>query len=87
MGAGIYVEGVNPISKETVEQAEMDAKEIEKLGISVPQEVQDIVDSYEIGRGIEIKQACKGDIEYGDGMTIDLTQIPPGIKKLRIYMR
>ena len=36
--------------------------------------------------GLKIDGLVEGDVEYGDGMTIDLPKLPDDIKKLRVYM-
>ena len=36
--------------------------------------------------GLNIPGLLGGDIEYGDGLIIDLTKMPEDIKRLRVYM-
>lgn len=40
----------------------------------------------EYGPLAKINGLVEGNVEYGDGATIDLTKLPDDIKKLRIYM-
>lgn len=87
MSVDIYVEGIVSMSLETVQVARDTAKALEKLKVKVPKEVQNIIDAYEAGNGVSIKHACDGEVEYDEGMVIDLTKLPPNVRKLRIYMR
>ena len=35
---------------------------------------------------LTIEGLLEGDVEYGDGLVIDLTKLPEDIKRLRVYM-
>ena len=89
-----YIEAIIPVDGDKYRSMRKVRDACEQADITLPSVVQEFFyDKYgecrttELGRVVDIPHAAtSGDIEYGEGKIIDLTKLPEGVTKLRIYM-
>lgn len=101
MSVSVYINGVRDATGKLRDMAELVVR-CRKLGFDPPKEVADALgeaiylgDIDEIVRAatevslkydLKIDGLLEGNPEYGNGVVIDLSKLPPEIKKLRVYM-
>jgi hypothetical protein len=102
MGVSVYVSAIVEVTPETMEKVKLYNSLVEE-GYDAPDKLKaDLLRALgdEVaggvcygGRvelnddGVEVNVSGEGDIEYGDGMLIDLSlDLPPDTRKLRVYM-
>lgn len=101
MSVSVHINGVRDPEDGLREMAELVLR-CRKLGFDPPKEVADALGEAvylgnvdEIVRfatevslkyNLKIDGLIEGDAEYGNGVVVDLTKLPPDIKKLRVYM-
>lgn len=94
MSVSVHVEAIIPVDGDKYRSMVAVRESCYRAGVAIPAAVsaffgnddgESCVD--ERGRRVEIpRSAQSGDVAYGDGQTIDLSQLPEGVTKLRIYM-
>jgi hypothetical protein len=91
MGVSTHIIG---LKEPTVEYlAKLEAyRACENAGVEVPKELEDYFDGLRCdcvpddGMEVSIEGAMTGTVEYGDGAIIDLSKLPEGVTRIRVYM-
>lgn len=96
MGVSVYVDAVIPPNEQYLRMLKV-WETCSSAGVSMPPEVsryfEDMLDNGKTPseEGMELSlyshKSLTGEIEYGDGAELDLSDLPPGTTKLKIYMR
>jgi hypothetical protein len=91
MSVSVYIIGLKEPAPDYL--AKLKAyKACEEANVEPPPELLDYFDGVQSeyipgdGMEVEIDEAVNGDVEYGDGAVIDLSKLPEGVTKIRVYM-
>lgn len=91
MGVSVHIIGIKPSTDEYRKKLQA-YRACFAAGIDPPYELVEFFDDLSPDHvptdGIEVtvKDAVSGDVEYGRGATIDLSKLPEGVERIRIYM-
>ena len=97
MSVSIYFQAIIPIDGETYRKHKAVVDACEAAGVSIPAESAAFFDEGNEERevtaaGVRVPigrhsshRAVEGEVHYGNGATIDLSRLPPGTTKIRVY--
>lgn len=98
MGAHTYVRGIRDLDKTFNKMVKM-KESCDKNGFSYPKEVEEYFEKALEGYDWEnmdeddlrkemssVELVTKGDVEYGDGLYINIADIPDDVKTINVYM-
>jgi hypothetical protein len=90
MSVSIHFQAVIPINGDTYRKHAAVRDACVQAEVSLPPETAAFFDDHDEERevtadGIRVSIRKDGDVMYGDGATIDLSKLPSGTTKIRVY--